>query len=623
MRTKITLLLVFLNVVLFAFIFFQREWRDDDADLASRKRVLGPDSADIRQLTLSAADTKLQMSKDGDHWIISQPIIWPANDFAVTRILNELQFLEHETSFLVSDLAANGQSLADYGLAAPRLTVSYLAGSNPTPVVLKIGSETAVGNRLYVLSPDGTRIHVVKRSLADSLVTNLAQLRSDAIFTIPIFEVRSLGVQNGGNGGLRVRLRRDGGRWMFEAPVVDRAGKTATELLINGLNSLRTLRLLDTRESADLATGLSNAPLQVTLEGNQRRESLLIGAAVPGAKASSPDAAILFARLENRPTVFIVEIPNDLLETLRGAQVALREKRLLDFDPATVSALTLRAPGQPDLSLQRLEDGTGDSWQLLARGANTATTPVPADTNMISRLLQRLSLLAATDFPNDAPSAADLETYGFTRPERSVLLTLNKAAGGGQQSLEIGLGSAGGTVYARVGNQPYIYTVPADTLASIPVSPLVFRQRLLQQLPDGARIASLRVTDLQTKADLLDTHFTEAGKSAEALRDALRTVRADLFIADGLPDELAVAGEIRPWKYRVEATIALTGGDGTQSSKLVLLFTERLGGVTQFAGSPEFNVVFKPEQSLIDALWTVTYGDRDPGPPSEPATPKS
>jgi hypothetical protein len=33
------------------------------------------------------------------------------------------------------------------------------------------------------------------------------------------------------------------------------------------------------------------------------------------------------------------------------------------------------------------------------------------------------------------------------------------------------------------------------------------------------------------------------------------------------------------------------------------------------AGSPEYNVVFESNQKLLDALFTLTYGPRDPGPP--------
>ena len=43
MRTKVTLVLVFLNVALFFFIFkFERNWRTERASLEARRRVLGP-----------------------------------------------------------------------------------------------------------------------------------------------------------------------------------------------------------------------------------------------------------------------------------------------------------------------------------------------------------------------------------------------------------------------------------------------------------------------------------------------------------------------------------------------------------------------------------------------------
>ena len=51
MRTKVTLVLVFLNVVLFFFIFgFEREWQTDRNLMEARKRVLGPEASNIETL---------------------------------------------------------------------------------------------------------------------------------------------------------------------------------------------------------------------------------------------------------------------------------------------------------------------------------------------------------------------------------------------------------------------------------------------------------------------------------------------------------------------------------------------------------------------------------------------
>jgi hypothetical protein len=44
------------------------------------------------------------------------------------------------------------------------------------------------------------------------------------------------------------------------------------------------------------------------------------------------------------------------------------------------------------------------------------------------------------------------------------------------------------------------------------------------------------------------------------------------------------------------------------------------GGGSQLAGAEDLNVVFLTETALMDALWTLVYGDRDPGAPVAPAT---
>lgn len=55
MRTKVTLVLVFLNAALFFFIFkFERTWRTERASLEARRRVLGPEAADIRTLAVTS-----------------------------------------------------------------------------------------------------------------------------------------------------------------------------------------------------------------------------------------------------------------------------------------------------------------------------------------------------------------------------------------------------------------------------------------------------------------------------------------------------------------------------------------------------------------------------------------
>src|SRR5690606_8986725 len=137
-----------------------------------------------------------------------------------------------------------------------------------------IGAETSVGNRLYILSPDKERVHVVQRSLAESLSLTLEQLRSRTCFTVQVFEVKSLNLETSGPANARIRLRRQGNRWEFEAPIVARASKTATELAIINLNQLETNTFLGsarTNPELTVRAGTNSPHLRITLEGNNRR----------------------------------------------------------------------------------------------------------------------------------------------------------------------------------------------------------------------------------------------------------------------------------------------------------------------------------------------------------------
>ena len=681
MRTKVTLVLLFLNVALFFFIFtFARKWQTDQAWDQSRLRVLGPETAVIQSLEITggrlAAPVRLEKRPEG--WMLTQPFEWPANPDAVSRILNGLQFLEHESSFLVKDLAKSGLSLADYGLDKPQLTVTFTAGAPGGPAgrnapaaplkteTLKIGDTTKVGNRLYVLSPDGERIHVVNRSLADSLSLTLDQLRADTIFNIPLFEVRSFNLQTAAPANLRIRLRREGPLWSFEAPILTRADRLKVELAINHLDELRTKAFLDPATLSSDQTGLGNPAFRLTLEGNGRRETLLLGnplppaaaapAAKPGAEAN-PDgtATDYYAKMEDRAPVFTVAVPGDLVKTLRDAQNELRDRHLLSFDPRALTSITLAAPNQPELVLQRLETGQQpldtDPWQIVTRTANQAPQTLPADLPLVQRLIQRLYLLQALQFLRDAPQAIELENWGFNRPAREI--TLNFAsrgsfaantfpAGAAPAAVKLLIGVASerdGLAYAKLANEPFVYLVDPEILRETPVAVTWYRDRLLWELPAGARVTGLTLTDASTKAvlfshELAATETWEQALTKEpdarrtallALVEQLRTLRAKRFVLDSFPSTVEIAGEARPWKYSLAATLSLVGGSGAQTETRTLFFTERIGGGTQLAGSPQFHVVFEAGQPLIDALFTLTYGPRDPGPQAseapEPATP--
>ncbi len=641
MRTKVTLVLLFLNVALFYYIF--QFLKPFDPPQAHSRKVLPPEVAAIERLEVRRPDTApLRFEKRGDTWYLGAPYDWPADRNAIERLLNELRLLEHETSFEVSKLPDTGQKLSDYGLDPAGIVL--VLGSGEKRLELPIGAATQVRNRLYVRSPDGTRIHVVGRSLVEALQLTPDQLRDTSLVDIPVFEARSLAVQVSAPGNLRVRLARSGLRWMFESPIQTRADKNAVELALNRLRELRVASFRDTPDAR--VTGLENPTLRLTVEGNQRRAILLLGAPVPtepklGAHFAETE---LFAKLEDRAAVFTVKVEDALLDSLHNAQSELRDRHLLDFEPARLTAISLRSPSQPEVALQRLETG---AWQVLDR--QTAETPLPqgADAAIVARLMTQLGQLRADAFHSDAPLPAELEQWGFNRPEREVTLTLSPESGvvtpnAAAPTLTLQIGVTGNEAgkpfaYARVAGAQFVYRVRADILGELPVIARHYRERTLRALPPGARITGLKLTRLadssaifvrdlaagQTWETALATEKPENQAAVLKLLEELRTLRARDFVRDSFAQQPEIDGQPRPWTYQLDLAIALSGaGEGDQVTHSTLFLGERQGGSTQLVGSAEFNTLFHATQAFLDATFALTFGPRDPGAPP-PAPPEA
>lgn len=676
MRTKVTLALLFLNVALFFFIFYLKTSIAPPSD--AKGTILGSEVVNLQSLEITGANraSPVRLEKRGEEWVLTQPVEWPANEHAVSAILSELQQLRSEASFAVKDLLKNGQSLADYGLDNPPLTVTLTpAAVAPAPAggalhssILRIGDTAKVGNRLYILSPDGERVHVVHRSLAESLSLKLEDLRSAEIFKIKVFEVRSLNLQVGATANAKVRIARDNARWKFESPIQARANKSETDVTISRLNGLRVESFVDPRNTEPLRLNPDEMTMRITLEGNNRRETLVLGArahppaasstaaeAAPGSDkaTTTPDAEWYYAKMEEKAPAFVVSVPTLLLKTITTAQESLRDRQILDFDPAQVTGITLSAAGQPDVSLQRLESSSSNpltaAWQIV-RTSDRGPQTLPADREGVERLLRRLTELSAKEFISDAPVETALENFGFNRPARKIRITLaNPSATSAGTVNSSGLAPASPSmvmllgigedhrIYAKLELPNYVYLVSDDTLGQIPIDILAYRERVLRDLPPGANITAIKLTDLSEQTVLLDTTLplpppttasaettgaatpaspAPSREAIEKFATQLRTLRAKRFVRDEFTKTVTVAGEERPWRYQLICTLSLVGGNGAQTVTSRLFFSERVGGNTQLVGAPdpEFDVVFEAEQPLIDALFAVTYGPHDPGP---------
>ncbi len=616
MRFKLTILLVLLNAALFLLIYFlEKKPVNPPLGLGTILPEGVVEATDKLQISGRDMSEDWIIEKENGVWQIISPVNWQANLFAVNRIFNQLQFLEKVTSFPVSEINRAGQSLEDYGLDPEGAILTLFHNGNQTNI--GIGKTTEIGNRLYILSPDRKVVHVVNRHLLDSITVDLDTLRSQEIFDIPLFEVRSLNLKI---EDLPVRITRDGEGWSFETPIEVPADTTRVEMAINNLTGIRLIGFSSEETGPQ---GLENPTMRLTLEGNNRRQTILVGNALEG-ESLTPQ---YFAKLENKPTTFT--LPAQPFEDFFAAQERLRERNFVQLAPESLTSLEIFV-GESTTQLQKLEQG---AWQVTARDTNGSVITWPADTKLTMEIIDALLNLRAVRFVTDSPSATDLVDFGLNDPQRRIILHA------GEEEKTILMGDPDldrRRIYVKIAEAPFVYQIEENEVLTLLQSrPLHYRRRDLVEQPHAARILSIELVNLTDDSVLISVNNPggeEEGRESEGegisaaietLPEADREAAEELFrqmrkftvksyLKDQFTDGYDLGEKTLPWKYLLKSTLHLPGGAEDQIRQLNFYFTERLGGTTQIGGSPEYSAIFELDQKLIDAIFHFTFEREQP-----------
>ena len=619
MRFKFTVFLLALNVIAFGLIaYLNHQARQIEPSTGGLSRQIGRELIDADRIELHGRgiETPRILERKGSTWHLIEPMQWSANYFAINRILNQLQFLEEEASFSVNEIEKTGQSLADYGLENPLLKIVIAKGDET--VSISIGTLTEIGNNVYFLGPDALEIFVVNRQVIDSLLVDLNDLRSREIFDIPVFEVDALGLQiRSGNtadgSSLKVRLARNNGAWIFEAPLAAKANPALVDNTVNTLTAAKVQRFLETEQTDPIVQGLETPFMQVTIYGNKRRQTLIVGNLDP----DSQGAPQYFAKLEDNPAIFtVLARPFD---ALREAQEALRERNFMNFDSSMLSTINISENGRK-IRLQKLETGEND-WQVLESKGGNDIQPYRADPAIMDNLIKDLSSLRAKGFTADAPSTSDIESYGFNNPRRIVTLSFSE---GDPLTLMLAYPENNrDALYAKTNLADFIFKVERSaTLRMIPLNTPYYRNRILDILPAAARISALQLTNLQTGEaifdyalgqenipwnDLIEELDADHAEHIPVLLGAIRKFEVKSYLLDSYAEAYPVDAEKSlPWRFQLSATIQLPGDETDRTETREYVFTDRLSGTVQVAGSKQYNTIFEIPQSLLDALYELT-----------------
>ena len=607
MRFRLTIFLLLANIVLFFCIWsLERDKIDEPV----------PATSIIPFTTLEISgkgiDKPRILKLENNRWRIVSPIDWRANLFAVNRIRNQLEFLDRETSFSLDEISKHGHGLAEYGLDDPIFIFRY--GNGEKMQTLKIGKSAPIGDRVYMLDENGRRVIVVNKEFVNGLIVDVERLRNQSVFDIPRFEVSAFSIRlpvgdsatQSKAAFRRIGLKREMGKWKFETPIVANADPQEVEAFLNEI--CQTSAKDFSVDSSD-RTGfdISVLPASITLEGTNRRQVLLLG-------SPTKDGKRIYARLEDNPTVFTVDA--SVFKNLGSIQNTLREKSFLKFDINNVVGVDISRGGR-GINLRKLKTGI---WDVIGSSKDGGTLTASADVGLVNDLLVKLEKVRARQFVSDS-TGGDKSRYGIGADSLKITLTQSD-----QTSITLSIGSVykyGGArlMYASIDGSDAVYGISRELYEVADTNFLHYRSRILEILPEAARITSLAISDIQSGKVLFDIKSADGNfdnvirklpmRSAIAARHLLREVRLftvknylDAPFADkgfNLPGE----GE-QQWLYAMDLSFELLGTGSTVAEQRRWYFTKRIGGTTQYGGTKKPDAVFELTQQNIEAIFELT-----------------
>lgn len=342
-----------------------------------------------------------------------------------------------------------------------------------------------------------------------------AALESDNVTSITVKQ----------QAGDATTVQKTDGSWRMTAPLAGGADPVTTTAITQALSTLERERTIDeTGEQAD-QYGLVPPGVDVdftTNDGTSHR--LALGDA-------TPTGASLYARRDDEPAVFLV--PQYQKAAFDKSTFDLRDKSIATFARDSIVGLTVRADGHT-VELRKAADSP---WRL------TEPVDARADVGVVEGVVSRLqtSQMKAV-ITDDAPSQADLRTYGLDRP--SVAASID--VGATPITVELGGQAADGTIYARSSARPGVFTVENALADQLGRGPDEYRRHDLFEFRayNATRVALTRgdgtVTFERVKAEgdeAGDTWrrttpgpATDADKTdVEALLGKIADLRADSF----------------------------------------------------------------------------------------------
>jgi hypothetical protein len=413
-RGRSTLILLVAALGLGGYLYFvesERPVQDENA----RQKVFSYETDKITQLQIkSSAGDVTAMRKANDAWTIVQPVEAPADRNGASDIAATLANLEEER-----EVDPNAADLKAYGLAEPRVDITFHVDGEKEPKRILLGDKTPTSTAVYAKLATSNRVFLVGTSLLTSADKPTFDFRDKSALAFDQTKVQSVDLVSAAQ---TIRLEKSGEEWKIVKPIQAPADFVSVNGVVGQLQSAQMTGLKDRPEDLkDLAQyGLDKPQVVATLgTGGSSVVTLQIG--------KDADAGAVWARDPSKPAVFSVN--NGVAIELKKTVTELRRKEIFDFRPFNTTRFEVTR-GKDTRAFERVK-GTGDNavdtWKQVVPSDKTV------DSSNFEGALLEFSNLRAESFVDRAPAptaATAVITVKYDDGKKEERITIAAGAGG-------------------------------------------------------------------------------------------------------------------------------------------------------------------------------------------------
>ena len=443
-----------LAALLFAGVFiFQHYFRPVAA--APTPILPGLQLHSVTSVQIIPADAlEIRADRTNDLWLLTKPILYPAQSAAIETLLDALQKLTPATRISAAELREHHNAETEFGFDSPQISLVIEAGDQRWQLL--IGNKTAPGDQVFLrvvgadgaLVTDAAWLKFIPRSANDWRDTALVSASEKEFDSIVLT-----------NGAKVIELHRDATNhlWRMTRPLQARADSERILTALEQLRSAQVTQFVTDDPKADLAAfGLQPADLDLWLgRGTNFSTGLHLG------KSPTNDPTLVYARRESWNA--IVTTAKDPFAPWHGSVNDFRDPYLLELT-APVAEIEMR--GENNFTLQR--QGAND-WKIVGE-------KFPVDAGNVQQFIKVLASLRVADFVKDVVTAADLPAYGLATPQRQI--TLLSAVGDTNAVIaQLSFAAQTNGIFVRRPDEDFIYSITTNDFNRLPEAGWEFRER--------------------------------------------------------------------------------------------------------------------------------------------------